>query len=548
MIVNDTPPRNEYNAVGIADSFAYSFGIVDATHIEVTVNGTIVSNYVVTGVGSEFGGTVLFDAPPTGVVLIYRKQPISATSRYYNNEGFPATRIETDFARQAMISQMLSEQIGRALLFDKRSLFNVSSMTDPDATGKFLYVVSLDPLILGWGTLEANGTIAVPLSFGDGGTGGSFAGRDDLSITLGLARSVQVAITPFGGSLALPDPLNANSIKVQDGDFSQISTSGVPIGTVLVLHYEVGSNIITNSASLRLEGAANYTTAAGDKSIFYLLDTTWYELLRIPNHVAGNATKFRRGDGTWQALAVQYNPAGIIQGLRLSNNVSDLDNDIDIAAGDAFSDDADPTLRVSMALAATMTKQLDATWAAGTNAGGRVSGQALADGPWHVFLFRRSGGAYDVCFSNSLTFTTPDSGTNRIRIGSIVRTANIRKFIQRGRRFYYEPISLDFDANATVAAADVTLPVPTGFAVVAMINIHKVSTFALLSPKDIADQAPSITVSPLANIGDGGDATAQAMEVLTDTAGKFRIRATGTQATKIVCTGWIDIELLTMMG
>jgi len=65
-----------------------------------------------------------------------------------------------------------------------------------------------------------------------------------------------------------------------------------------------------------------------------------------------------------EAAAVKV-PLNYISGLNLSNNTTDANKDIDIAAGECGLSDT-----TFAELSATMVKQLDATWAVGTNAGG----------------------------------------------------------------------------------------------------------------------------------------------------------------------------------
>jgi len=61
-----------------------------------------------------------------------------------------------------------------------------------------------------------------------------------------------------------------------------------------------------------------------------------------------------------------------IYGMQLSNNASDVDHDIDITAGYCY----DSTM-AKLIQTEAMTKQLDATWATGTNAGLLQSGQSI---------------------------------------------------------------------------------------------------------------------------------------------------------------------------
>lgn len=481
MIVNDTAGRNDYVGAGSATAFAYTFGILAESDIEVLVNGSVKllnSDYSVSGIGNDSGGSVTFVLAPTGAIVLQRKQPIAHTSRYPLNEEFPAPRIENDFAKQAMISQMLRTQLRRTLQLQPNSTFLDAIIADPIATSLFLRVSSLSPLTLDWATLATAGAISLPLSLANGGSGANYGSASALAAGLSLARWASSSITPSGGILTLPNPLTGNAVVVGSGNFSSISTGGVPTGMVLMLHYNSGSNVITDGSALVLEGRANYTTVAGDRSIFILSAAGWVELLRIPLHVSGDTTKFRRGDGTWQTLPAQSTPSGVVQGLTVNNATGDPTNDLTVDIGDAFSDEANPASRISLYLATAITKQLDATWAAGDNAGGRVSGQTLADGTWHVFLFKRSGGAIDVCFSNSLTFTTPDSGTNRICIMSMLRIAGAwSSFIQEHDYVQWKAPTVDHTSVNPGSLSHLALMrVPTGMKFMTRYNIEVNST------------------------------------------------------------------------
>jgi hypothetical protein len=65
-------------------------------------------------------------------------------------------------------------------------------------------------------------------------------------------------------------------------------------------------------------------------------------------------------------------PMGWLYGLTLSH-AADTDHDITVAAGKA----RDATDAADMALAVAITKQFDATWSVGTDAGGMAAGESL---------------------------------------------------------------------------------------------------------------------------------------------------------------------------
>lgn len=146
------------------------------------------------------------------------------------------------------------------------------------------------------------------------------------------------------------------------------------------------------------------------------------------------------------------NLSGGITGLHLSNNGTDANNDIDIAAGSA----RDSTNAYDLTLASSLTKQLDAAWAVGTNQGGLDTGSKANSTGYHVYLIRKdSDGTIDALFSTSATSPTLPSGWSvKRRIGSFMTNAsgNIRSFVQSGQWFQFKDTPPS-DASALVLSA-----------------------------------------------------------------------------------------------
>lgn len=155
---------------------------------------------------------------------------------------------------------------------------------------------------------------------------------------------------------------------------------------------------------------------------------------------------------------------GHIYGLTLSNNATDVTNDIDIAAGEATSSDG-TTLIV---LATAITKRLDAAWAVGSGNGGLDTG-SIANGTYHVHLILRPDtGVEDVLFSLSATAPTlPANYTKFRRIGSILReSAAIVPFQQFGDLFIRNTAVLSNNSTSNISTLTLTtLNVPTGIVV-----------------------------------------------------------------------------------
>jgi hypothetical protein len=249
---------------------------------------------------------------------------------------------------------------------------------------------------------------------------------------------------------------------------------------------------------------------------------------------------------------LQGRERGYIFGLTLANNGGNPTTQIDIAAGECASDDATAAARVLLNPGA-MTKDLSAAWAAGTGNGGRV--EALADGTWHVYAFRRQGGAEDYCFSTSLSPALPDSGTAKRRIGSILRASGaIVAFTQTGDYFRRAASILDVNSsNPGTNAVDRTLSVPLGIPVDALMTVTLAtdtggSPTLYLSDKAATDEASSAAGAPLGQAiamapSSGFGFAAWGGTIRTNTSGVIRSRVNYSSAgvvVRIATLGWVD--------
>lgn len=249
-------------------------------------------------------------------------------------------------------------------------------------------------------------------------------------------------------------------------------------------------------------------------------------------------------------------PAGHLFGLTLSNNGTDPTNDIDIAAGKCRSDD-DTT---DMVLASALTKQLDASWAVGTNAGGRASGAAIANTTYHVFLIKRPDtGVVDVAFDTSATganiaANTDAAYTKKRRIGSIVRSGSvIRAFKQDGDTFIWSVPSGDVSVtNPGTSAVLRTMTLPVGIRVQAIISAFGYANTAaantssiFISDPSITDSVPSNSVFNLTSYNGGSveNQNGSTVYVFTNTSAQVRSRVQQSAAGTVLVMntlGWID--------
>src|SRR4029077_18405416 len=126
-----------------------------------------------------------------------------------------------------------------------------------------------------------------------------------------------------------------------------------------------------------------------------------------------------------------------LSGFTMSNG-TDTVNDINVGPGAC----PDSTNSADIVLSGTLSKRVDAAWAAGTNVGGRDTG-AIAAAWWHVFVIMNPARiVVDVLMSQSLASPVlPGGFTLKRRIGSVHRWvaqfSGIRAFVQMGDFFQY---------------------------------------------------------------------------------------------------------------
>lgn len=240
--------------------------------------------------------------------------------------------------------------------------------------------------------------------------------------------------------------------------------------------------------------------------------------------------------------------AGHLFGLGLSNDSGDTTNDIGIAVGRC----RDSTNAFDIVLSSALIKQLDSSFTAGTNQGGRSS-SSLADGTWHIFAIMKADFTADVMFHDGLdpSAVLPSGYVYYRRIGSIVRASStILQFTQSGDHFQLKTPILDVDVtNPGTSAVTRTLSVPNGLSLLAEVNLYLAdgngnAVYCYLSDLNTTDLAPSLSVAPLATLTAMPNLQAATKTtVRTSTAKQIRSRITGVLTAgnlRIATLGWWD--------
>lgn len=188
MTISASPPRINYTADGSQTVFPYPFPITAASDLRVLALGVLKAlnvDYTVSGVGVATGGNVTFTtAPPAGSLVIRRELVLEQQTDYRETGSFSAETTERAFDRAMMVAQQLKEVDDRSLKLGEAST-QTSKIIDDLVAGKLLRVKADGSGIemVDAATITP-GTVTVPISVLNGGTGGTSAltGRQGLGL------------------------------------------------------------------------------------------------------------------------------------------------------------------------------------------------------------------------------------------------------------------------------------------------------------------------------------------------------------------------------
>lgn len=240
------------------------------------------------------------------------------------------------------------------------------------------------------------------------------------------------------------------------------------------------------------------------------------------------------------------------------SNGTDADHDIDFTAGVFQFDDGS-----GQAVANALTKQIDAAWVEGDNAGGLDTGSVATDTTYHMFaIYNPTTSTSDYLFSTSSSSPTMPSGyTKKKRVGSLITNAssNILVFTQSGKNFYLKNTVQDSlityaSSSYPTTSTLLNLTVPTGISVKAIINVDMQTQNNSVGAKAIYisspyqnDITPSISSYSLFNASQGGNENenmATQLNVITNTNGAVRQRGNSANiGSSLLTSGWIDFDL-----
>jgi hypothetical protein len=195
-------------------------------------------------------------------------------------------------------------------------------------------------------------------------------------------------------------------------------------------------------------------------------------------------------------------PAGYQDELRTGNNSGDAVNDIDFFAGTVRSTDNTQTITLS----STITKQIDANWAAGTGNGGFPSGLTLTNATFYwLFVIAKPDGTTDCGFDSSHTavnlLADATGYTVYAPVGFVYRSGggNNRPYEHLGDSIIYDTPFNDVAVATAVPTVrtSISMTVPSGaepiFNVYLATNAVGATRYGIVTNLSQQDVTPSIT-------------------------------------------------------
>jgi hypothetical protein len=240
------------------------------------------------------------------------------------------------------------------------------------------------------GTVSIANTAVTAGIYGNATSVGQFTVNNQGQLT--QAANVTIS-SPTLGNTALT--LGSTTTSVGNLTLTNVTIGSVSTPVTVAQGGTGVANIVANAIVLGNNTGAVTTLAPGSSG----------------NVVTSNGTSWASSAPDTPAL-----PLNSISGCYLTN-AADAAHDITISAGSA----RDSTNAVNLVLASAITKQIDASWAVGTNQGGLDTGTVANTTTYYIWLIYRSDtGVVDALFSTSSTSPTMPANYNyKVLLGAV---------------------------------------------------------------------------------------------------------------------------------
>lgn len=357
----------------------------------------------------------------------------------------------------------------------------------------------------------------------------SSTGLGNIKFTGTFAFPDKSELTIASGAITITGP--AHTVDTQsDASTDDLDTiNGGSDGEIVVLSPENASRTV-----ILKNGTGNITTPDGSD-----IELTGTQSAVILQYIAALSA--------WIVLSspTPSVPRGHISGFVPSND-TDADHDINVTAGTC----RDASDAATIKLTSAITKQIDASWASGDDAGGLSSSLTLSADTWyHIFAINVAGSA-DVGFDTDIdaaNLIADHSATAYRRIGSVLTdgSSNIIAFTADetdggGLDVFWTDPPLSVNAQAvSSSAATLTLDVPTGYKTKADVSFYMTGSTAIgyAFPTFVNSETPAKTSTPVGNVA--GIRETQ-INIKADTSAQIKFTCASSETLYATTTGWND--------
>lgn len=329
--------------------------------------------------------------------------------------------------------------------------------------------------------------------------------------------------------------------EIQDQTFEYFVASGTDIYTATpspaITAYTEGQSFDIKFTNANTTVATINLNGLGPKSI----RNNQGAILSAGNIAAGTVAKLTYDGTNFQMVGGVASTAALprtyLSGFTTSRDSGAPTTDINILPGQCI----DSGNATEIVLATEITKQLDNTWAAGDDAGGRPAAVGFTADTWyHVFvIFNPTTGDTDAGFDTDVAATNllaaATGYTVYRRIGSVLTDGSIQilDYTQVKNKFWW---AVGNNEGITLSATAVleTIQVPLGIQTIADLTVHAadgnfdaVTKHLLVTSPSQTDTTPSasnFTVRSLQFFTAWAYNQANTIEVLTNTSSQVRHR------------------------
>lgn len=552
MTVTTTGVQKAYEGNGLTVLFNVDFQFWDSDELAVykrviatgvetlQIEGT---DYSVTG-GNGSTGQVDFTVDSDGAPTALEEVHIRRVSKLTQQKDFtPRTSFPGDAAEEALDRAALRAQ-----------------EEEYDRTNRHLRIPVTDIPVSGTAPdMELPSTVERAVS---GALLGFNPSTGDPIIVTGVLTGT-VTTTAFGESI----------VAAADADAFRALVAGIE-------HYDHGDGLLIDQIGSADEASRDGASTAGE-GLFISRDTyrmwqsdnsAWTELIlgqyanaSVPAaalagrlYLDTDNLEILRDNGSALEKVRGPLPRGYFSGFLPT--VVNSNDDIQFGVGQARCGTAANPDLVNAILGTAMTKQTDATWAEGNNAGGMASGLTRTANTWyHAFILVKPSGVVDFGFDTSVTAVNllADAAvvaagyTNFRRVFSLQMSAtpDIKPFHQKGDWFYWDSQVLDGD-SAAVTTSEVLLTAGSAppdikprILMNVVVNNGSQVVVNIFDPDQTASQQGSLTLNALAATGRGGSSggSPEQVEVVLDASQQFATYANGSPTNfRWSTVGWWD--------